>query len=224
MQLSPLSRIVNPWGSPTLDGLDIENAQPNQRVGANSSSRQFVQFFKKTVRDYKFAGVGKPAEVIESEREFVKIVTPGDKNIVEDFAQDFHKREHWKHYNAFRQGAGDPIGKSIDECPYVSSAIALELKFHQVHTEEQLADASDHLCGLIPNGYELREFARAEIQTAAKDSNKAEVNLLKAQLEQSNGILAEMQRQIEELRKSAESNTDTTEKAQAKLKKAKGDE
>jgi hypothetical protein len=120
--------------------------------------------------------------VREVEREMVHIVTPGDKNEVDDFAQDYHRREYWHHYKAFRDGKGIPLGTPVEECQYIAPTIATELKYLGVHTEEQLADAADLLVERLPDGYSLREFARTNCKVKADNKNAGSINLLKSEM------------------------------------------
>lgn len=189
MQLSPLDSAIPSWGSPTLQGFDT-NVNPGERL--RGSSRQFVRFYNhKEAEVYTIkakinhkTGASVPVEVGTRQvtREMVEIITPGDKNIINDRAQDFHRREHWAQYKAFRDGRVAPIGLPIDEATFIAPNVATELKYYNCHTVEQLADASDKLCEIIPNGWELREFARAHAKAKKGNETSEEVNSLKIEL------------------------------------------
>jgi len=209
MELSPLNKVIPSYGSPTLEDFDLNSVAPGQRI-KGASNRQFVLFYKKTDREpvtleakiNETTGASTPTKVgiREVQREYVKIVTPGDKIEVDTIAEEFHKREHFRHYKAFRDGRTAPMGKSIDECTYVSSGIATELRILGVHTEEQFADASDHVCGMIPMGHELREFARACVGANANKATDTQVTVLKGELEKSQSVIAAMQSQLNEMK------------------------
>lgn len=206
MDLSALNKIQT-FGAPTLEGFDTSNVVSGQRLGG--STRQFVQFYhKKFVEPTAVETVTNPktgevkvtkVEPREVTREMVKIITPGDKNEIDDFAQDYHKYEFWKHYKAFREGKGAPIGTPIDEVSYIPSNVALELKFLGCHTEEQFADSLDLLAGRIGNGFELREFARASVKARQGSDNTKQVEQLKSALNSSNEAIERLQAQIEAL-------------------------
>lgn len=178
------------WGSPTLEGLDLENAVTGVRV--SGKGRQYVRFYKKKfvqvyATDVHINPVTGSTKVLstgtrEVEREFVEIVTPGDKNTFDDFAEDYHRRTYWKQYKAFRDNEGAMMGKDLDLCSYVPGSIATELKYRGCHTEEQLADASDFLCGQVANGFDLREFARAMVKAETENSNQGQVGHLRGEL------------------------------------------
>ena len=209
MDLSPLSQIIPSFGSPTLEGFDASNIQDGQRLKGDSN-RQLVRFYKKKivvmeadkVRINEKTGETKilSTKPVEYEKEFVEIVTPGDKNVIDDFAQDFHKREHFKHYKAFREGRSAPMGQSIDDCSFISPSVATELKYLGVHTVEQMAEAADILCNNIANGYEVREFARAFCKASLDNKSLGQVNALKGELEKSQTLIAQMQEQMKEMK------------------------
>ena len=211
MQLSPLGSVIPNFGSPTLDGFDFSNIEKmhGQRL-AGDSARQFVRFYNKVisipqakkVRINEKTGEVRvlETEMVNIEREFVEIITPGDKNTVDDFAQDFHRREHWRQYKAFRDGKSAPIGIPIEECSFIAPSVLTELKYLGVHTVEQLADASDVLCGRAPNGFDLREYARAVVKASVDSKSLGQVNLLKDELEKAQKMIAELQAQMTEVK------------------------
>lgn len=204
MELSPLSKVVQDWGAPTLQDIDVNSAVAGERL--RGSNRQYVRFYLKKfieVEATKVRVVEKTGEVkvLESkakevEKEMVHIITPGDKNEIDAVAQDFHKREHWKAYTAFRNGSGVIIGKPLEECTYVPPSVTLELKYRGCHTEEQLADASDLLCGQIGNGYNYREFAKASQKAALDNKSLGQVHVLQAELAKTQATLKAMQEQM----------------------------
>jgi len=203
---------INVWGAPTLEGFDERSIQEGQRI-SGKSNRQYVRFYKKKfVEVYTVkakinekTGHSTPLETgtREVEKLMVHIVTPGDKNEVDDVACDFHKRDHWAAYKAFMDGKTIPLGTSIEECSYVSPGVALDLKYYNCHTEEQLAEAADHLCSIIANGFELREFARARVKAKQTDVapqvQEMKLELSKAQAEAAKmaALMADMKAQME---------------------------
>lgn len=196
------------FGSPTLQGLDVSNVQVGKRIGG-VPGRQFVRFYKRVVptcvtieaKINEKTGSSIPVKtVVENrEREFVEIVTPGEKNIVDDEVQEYHKRQFPREYIAFREGKGAPRGTPIDQLSYVPAGVVMELLIHKVQVEEQLANASDLLCGLIPDGFQLREFARASLAAREGSEVKSDVVVLKTQNDHLMKQLAAMQEQIQQL-------------------------
>ena len=207
MDLSPLNKAIPSWGAPTLEGFDLDSVQEGQRI--KGSNRQYVRFYNKTFSEtyatqVKINEKTGSCQVLKTDnrpvtKEFVQIITPGDKNEYDGVAYDYHKREHWKAYKAFRDGRTAPLGLSVDEADFISSAIATELRYYGCHTVEQLADCSEDLCNQIPNGWELREFAREKVKAEALNKGSADVIILKNQLEKSNELIAKMQARLAEL-------------------------
>lgn len=207
MQLSPLDSVIPSWGNPTLEGYDVTDVQDGKRIKGNG--RQFVRFYKQKFVEVATleakinptTGSSTPVKTgtREIEREMVCIITPGDTNKFEGVAEDHHRREFWPHYKAFRDGRTAPLGTSIDECSFVSASMATELRYLGCHTLEQLADASDYLCGQIANGWELREFARAQTKANLDNRSLNQVNVLKGELEKSQALIADMQKQLNQM-------------------------
>lgn len=202
-----IENVLPSWDAPTLQGFDLSNVQDGERI--KGSNRQYIRFYKKKFTEVyatkvKINEKTGTTTILETgtrpvEREMVHIITPGDKNIVDDFACDFHRRSFWNQYKAFRDGKTAPVGMSLDDSGFVSPGVATELRYLGCHTVEQLADASDVLCQQIPNGFELREFARAKCKADLDNKNLSQVNILKAELEKSNAVIAEMQKQMQTL-------------------------
>lgn len=169
------------FDAPTLQDLDASNMTNGGRVGGNSK-RQFVRFYKRKLMKLVKNSAGH-MESKEVEKEFVNIVTPGDTNIIDDEAREFHKREFWAHYKAFRDGRTAPIGMPIEETSFIGPELVSEMKYRGVHTVEQLAEAADYLVDQLPNGGDLREFARAQVRANDSDKTFSQVNALKLELE-----------------------------------------
>lgn len=201
---SSLNAVIPSWGSPTLEGFDLNNVQEGQRI--SGIKRQFVRFYKKKIVQPRalntFTAPTGETKILSAttdhiEREMVEIITPGDKNTVDDFAQDFHKREHWNAYKNFRNGNVAPMGQSVDEANFITPPIATELRYLGVHTVEQLADAADILCERVPNGWELREFARAVVKANAEQGSNQQALILQAELAEAKKMIAELQGQMQ---------------------------
>lgn len=207
MDLSPLNKAIPSWGAPTLEGFDLDSIQEGQRI--KGSNRQYVRFYNKTYSEtyaskVKINEKTGNCQVLETKtrpvtKEFVQIITPGDKNEYDGVAYDYHKREHWKAYKAFRDGRTAPLGLSVDETDFISPNIATELRYYGCHTVEQLADCSDELCNQVPSGWELREFARAKVKANAENGTSQEVAVLRSELDTSRNVIAGMQKQLAEM-------------------------
>jgi len=194
MDLSPLSKIIPSWGAQTLEGFEASESSMLRGERVRGSNRQYVRFYNKTfVEPTSLNGKTTTRDVV---REMVEIITPGDKNTVDDFAQEWHRREYFPQWRAYRNGTAAPVGTSIDECSFISAGIATELRFYGIHTLEQFADSSDDLVNRVPSGWELREYAKAMVAAASNDKNGGKISLLQTQLEKSNQMIQELQEQM----------------------------
>lgn len=202
---------IESFGAPTLMGIDISGARPGERL--RTSSRQYVRFYNKTTSELKAtkitvkqnantgAVVETPKEFVPEEvtREWVHIVTPGDKNEIDTVAELDHKREFWREYQAFREGRTAPMGIPLDRAAFVPAHIVTELNIRKVFTVEQLAELPEYLCGQIPEGYQLREFARATVKAAQTNESNAQVTTLRHELAQKDSRLVEMERKVQQM-------------------------
>lgn len=214
---------------PTLDDFDLSGALRTGRRLGGARNRQLVIFRKEKQHELRnvFDEKGRIVRKVmqEVERELVRIVTPGDKNVYDGEVQEFHKREFFPQYSAFRAGKTGPIGKLLDDCDYIPPAIALELRMLGVHTQEQLADASDTLCERIPDGWELREHARVVAASERVDASKEELARVRKLAEDQAQANAEMAEELEKLRalmRDAAESTPPQPAKKSRKAKAKG--
>lgn len=196
------------FGAPTLQGFDLSNPQNGVPIPGKASG-QFVRFYPKVVVEVyateveinEKLGTTKVLKTGTREREWemVEIVTPGDTNKLDVVAEDFHKRTFWKQYTAYRENKGAYVGKDLDLCDYVPPSVVTELKYKKCHTQEQLAAASDLLCGLIPDGYRLREFAKSMVKADLDNASLGQVNTLKKELEAAQEAIKQLTAQQKEI-------------------------
>lgn len=214
MDLSPLNQLAGLFdGAETLSGFDTTNVQPGQRV--RGSARQFVRFYLKKFPEMVATEVevSQPSalspsrhtkvlktELREVEKLMVNIVTPGDKNEIDDVATEWHKREFFPEYQNFKNGNHAPIGTSVNDSSvssFISPAIATELIYLKVYTVEQLAEATDEVCRLLgPDGHEIRETARQWLLASANDPRKKEMLELQRKNEELQRKMAEMEEKL----------------------------
>ena len=107
------------------------------------------------------------------EKEYVKIVVPGDKQS-EYFqpSKDVDRKRYPLAYQAFKNRESSPVdeGMPIEQWPQVTRSIAMTLKAAGIHSVEALAAVHDGNIGKLGNnGSELRAKASAFLATA-KDS------------------------------------------------------
>ncbi len=107
------------------------------------------------------------------EREYIKIVVPGDKQS-EYFqpSKDTDRKKYPLAYQAFKSRESKPVdeGFPIEQWPQVTRSMAMTLKAAGIHSVEALAAVHDGNIGKIGNNaQELRAKAVAFLATA-KDS------------------------------------------------------
>jgi hypothetical protein len=141
----------------------------------------------------KSAAEGRP---IFDDVEYVKIMTPGDRNdIIHRPATEADKRRFPKQYAAFKSGHTDhsASGTPLKAWPAVTASQVEELKYFHVHTVEQLANLSDTNAKSIGPIIALRQQARDYIEKAK--GNAVEVKLRK-ELDESHSQVAALQKQM----------------------------
>lgn len=189
-------------GHSTLQGFDTSNidVEGAGRIGGSNSgkNRQYVKFYK--VRKIKICADPAKTEIVKvgvvqtlttvkgykpvtEDVEFVKIINPGENGTeIDQPASDEHRATYWREYQAFRQGKTGPIGEPIENCEFIPPGVAIELKTRGCHTLEQLAEASDLLCGIIPTGFTLRDLAKMHVKVNAENKNLGQVTALQNQV------------------------------------------
>jgi hypothetical protein len=192
-------------------------AEPSlEELAENVNNPQFgddrlgVLFYTRVVEDA--AATLQEGRKIFKEREYIKIMVPGDRlNIIDRPAQKTgtlptddalrFPKQYSRFKNQQQQVAHD--GTPLTLWPGVNAALAEELKYINIFTVEQLAQLADNYASRIPKGYELKAKA-AEFVQALKDQGA--VNRMQAELEQRDNeiealkaAVAEQAAQIKEL-------------------------
>lgn len=158
--------------------ISIEEQAFNAENVTFGDDRLGVIFYNRTVEDPE--RTRQEGRKCFREREFVKIMIPGDRqNIVDrpvqrtgtlptDDVMRFPKQyERFKAQQS--QAAHD--GTPLSLWPAMPGALAEELKYINVFTVEQLATLSDAYVGKIPQGHQWKKKA-AEFVTALKDQEQ----------------------------------------------------
>lgn len=162
-----------------------------------------VGFCMEVTEDKKKSAIaGHP---VFTEREFCKIVIPGDKqSLYYQPATDEKRRKFPNAYQAFKMRSTKPIaeGMPIEQWPQITRAQAMTLRAANVHTVEALAAVHDgNIDKIGQQGRDLRAKAQAFLlvakDTAASQAIAAENQRLKDQM-------ADMQKQIATLAKALE--------------------
>lgn len=137
---------------------------------------------------------------VYTEREYCKIVVPGDKQSLYFQPATDEKRQKFPNaYRAFQGRVAKPVveGMPIEQWPQISRAQAMTLRAANIHTVEAMAAVHDGNVDKIgSHGRELRAKAQAFLalakDTAASQALAAENQRLKDQM-------GAMQKQINEL-------------------------
>lgn len=169
-----------------------------------------AEFF--IVDEYKPFKSGMEGRAIYEQVEMVKIHVPGGKTdiiqrvkFVDDMDGPAHPNRFPNQYKAFQsQQEQVPDGTMLELCKFMASHRVKELKAQGIHTAEQLANAPDHILQNLgmgaPRERELcrtylgnddektRQVSRALSENALL---KDQMEIMKAQMEQLNRIMAE---------------------------------
>lgn len=155
-----------------------------------------VTFYMRAVmNNYKSAQEGRP---IFDEKEFVRIITPGDKNAIFDQpVNDEHRRRFEAQYARFKKGLEQAqSGTPLEVWPQMTVGMVAELKALNVSTVEQLADLSDTLAQRIMGANQWRQKAKVFLAAAA---GEAATTKLQAELEARDAQIAALTQQMAEL-------------------------
>lgn len=199
------------FGSPTLQGIEFEQGSTSGVLNMKSSSRQHVRFHNVKILNMAKAreAAAKAGRATPNEEDLAHgyenkvhclVITPGDKNVHDDVATDYHKRAYWKQYKAFMDGKTGPEGQPIDDCEFVQPGEATELKRLEIHTVEQLAEAPELALHQVPRGFELRDYARAWVKAMKGDSAGQVAKKLSAELSETKDVIQKQAEMIEQLR------------------------
>lgn len=150
----------------------------------------------------KTAAAGYP---VFTEREFCKIIIPGDKqSLYYQPATDEKRRKFPRAYQAFKTRETQPIveGMPIGEWPQITRAQAMTFRAANIHTVEALAAVHDgNIDKIGSNARDLRTKAQAFL-AVAKDSAAAQK--LATENQHLRDQMAAMQEQINTLAKALE--------------------
>jgi len=139
------------------------------------------------------------------EKEFVKIMVPGDRlNVIDRPVQKTgtiptdDRMRFAKQYERFKAREEQKLvdGTPIHLWPQIPAALAEEMKYLNIFTVEQLAELSDTHVGKLPKGQELKAKAKAFV-LAMKDQEQ--VNKLQAALDERDNRIAALENELKEL-------------------------
>ena len=162
-----------------------------------------VLFYMRVVEDP--VATKQEGRKIFTEKEYVKIMVPGDRHNVQDrpvqktgkLPTD-HTLRFPQQYARFKSQQEQRVveGTPIHLWPQIDAALAEEFKFQNVFTVEQLAELADTHVAKFRSGQALKAKAKVFVQ-ALKD--QAEVNKLQAQLSERDNRIAALENELKEL-------------------------
>jgi hypothetical protein len=138
-------------------------------------SRLHVNFYTKAVQNnFQSKEQGRP---IFEDKEFIRIIVPGDKNsIVDTPVTQEHRNRFATKYERFKAGkAQATTGTPLEVWPQLTVSQVAELKGLNVFTVEQLADMPDNLAQRFMGAHNLRARAKLFLEAAAGESANSRV-------------------------------------------------
>ena len=163
-----------------------------------NDDKLFVQFYRKPMLH---AGKSHEAgRAIYEERDFIRIMVPGDKlNIIDREVDAFDERRFASRYEKWKAGQGNVIeGTPLSSMPRMSPTKVEEYKYFNIHTVEQLADANDNVGRNFMGFQEDKRSAKAFIELA---KGNAPIEKMNEELKARDSKIEELQAQIEAITK-----------------------
>jgi hypothetical protein len=178
---------------------------PQAQFTDAGDKQMFAQFYMHFIPDVlKTEEENRP---IYKDTVFVRIFAPGDRNNIVDRpirdTDQFRFPAQWARFKAGEDQRAS--GTPLEIWPVVTKGMAEELKFFGFHTVEQLANASDEVCSKKMGLVDLKNKANLYLKVAAGDTKP----------------IAEMSREMTELKAQIETLTANLADAVSRIPKAK---
>ena len=137
----------------------------------------FVVFYMGTLKnDARSEAEGRH---IFDDVECVRIIVPGDKNMLIDRpATKDDKRRFAKQYAMFQQGKTEEeqvSGTRLTEWPFLSRAQVEEFRYLGMRTVEQLAEVRDDICARVPGLTTVKKNAQTWLGKAKSSAEAAKI-------------------------------------------------
>jgi hypothetical protein len=123
-------------------------------------NKLYVQFYSRPILQQSASDqANRP---IYEDMDCVRIFVPGDKlNQIDRVASDDDRKRFADHYAKYKAGRGEEvIGTRLEVVPWMSRSKVEEYKYFNIHTVEQLANASDGVGQKFPGFNADREKAK----------------------------------------------------------------
>ena len=171
--------------------------------GAGNDSKLWIRFFVDAEQDLE--GSEQAGRPIFSEKEFIEIRIPGDKDEIRVRPVRFADTQQYpRQYAAFKAGLEQPVtGTPLDKLPFITKAQAAEMAGVGIKTAEQLRDMSDGNAQKFMGASQLRAKVKTFLEAAAGaapalamqaelEKRDGEIEILKSMVEQANRKIEEM--------------------------------
>jgi hypothetical protein len=125
-----------------------------------------VKFYSQPIKnDEKTAQEGRP---IFDDTEMIEIRVRGDRNnVVQRPIRPEDKQRFRDQYRDYKDGkAAEASGTPLKEWPIMSASMVEELRFLGFVTVEQVAEATDSVCGRVPGLTTMKQKAKAYLEFA----------------------------------------------------------
>lgn len=193
-------------GLPTFD--DTANLARQARYAMDN--KLYVQFYVRPVmNNFKSSEAGRP---IFEEKEYIRIVIPGDSKTTVDCPADFSFQQRFpQQYDKFKRGLEQAVdGTPLEMWPQMTVGLCAELKAMNVSTVEQLASLDDGKAQRIMGSFDLRRRAQAFLDAA---KGEAVNNKMAMELEKRDSEIALLKQQMEQLIEASKVRVPDTKKA-----------
>lgn len=197
--------------------LAVATVDQNLNVSHGSDDKLYVEF--DTMPEYSPAESEKASKPIHKDIEIIRIYIPGKQQptirrvLAEDTPTQPADRKRWpKAYEAFKNKVTlAPQGFAVEAWAIITKSDAMNLKAFNIHTVEQLAEASDNALDMVPGGRGMRNKAQAYLKDAGTGK---EVIKQAAKITELEGTVKELRDQLAEMKKLVEAKTTGSGKKQ----------
>jgi len=174
---------------------DEAQSQANQSRFA-MDSKLYVTFYVRPIKNaFRSEQEGRP---IFEEREYIKIIVPGDsKTTVDCPVTDEFRGRFEKQYEKFKKGLAQAVeGTPLEMWPQMTVGLCAELKAMNISTVDQLAALDDSKAQKIMGSHELRRKAQLFLSAA---KGEAENNKITAELQKRDDEIALLKMQMQQI-------------------------
>jgi len=191
MEAVPTTAAQTSWGSVSdAPGLDESRFAHDDKL--------YITFYRAPVlHNGKSTEAGR---AIYEERDFIKIMVPGDKlTVVDREVDEIDRRRFADRYAKWKAGQGNVVeGTPLTSLPRMSASKAQELKYFNIHTVEQLAAAPDALGQKFMGFFEDKRRAQQFLDVA---KGNAPIEKMNEELKARDARIEELQAQVEAITK-----------------------